>query len=275
VAINRGTYIPSLHGKIYGIVYSRNNGRNFARQHIKPTRQKFSKTWLAKSYFHEAKVAWLCFSDSERQYWNDLVTTKKRGLGGYQYFISNYIDDRLGGFMQLNADWNSVSGPTEILNKPSIPAAQIQSDWNQTNNSQLDFIKNKPIISSGNILVQTLNLNPSQWIALGVTPSVIVSNANSNKVLIPLILSLYCNKFNYSTNRTLQCGLNIVGGNAILNLSANVVNSSKLTLSSSIGTANVSSCVATDLIIKLNGTITDLGSSTNVFVTLYYYLLSL
>jgi hypothetical protein len=29
---------------------------------------------------------------------------------------------------------------------PTIPAAQIQSDWNQTNNTLLDYIKNKPTI---------------------------------------------------------------------------------------------------------------------------------
>lgn len=50
---------------------------------------------------------------------------------------------------QVNADWNATSGVAEILNKPSIPAAQIQSDWNQTSTSALDYIKNKPTISSG------------------------------------------------------------------------------------------------------------------------------
>lgn len=106
---------------------------------------------------------------------------------------------------QVNADWNSVSGTNQILNKPSlstvatsgsytdlsnkptiptntnqltngagfvtavqaassapvqsvngqvgnvtltIPAAQIQSDWNQSNTSALDYIKNKPTIPS-------------------------------------------------------------------------------------------------------------------------------
>lgn len=47
---------------------------------------------------------------------------------------------------QVNADWNATSGVAEILNKPSIPAAQIQSDWNQSNNAALDFIKNKPTV---------------------------------------------------------------------------------------------------------------------------------
>ena len=36
----------------------------------------------------------------------------------------------------------------DLDNLPSIPAAQIQSDWNQSNNTALDFIKNKPTIPS-------------------------------------------------------------------------------------------------------------------------------
>jgi hypothetical protein len=46
---------------------------------------------------------------------------------------------------QVQSDW-SQSDNTEvdfIKNKPTIPAAQIQSDWNQSNNAALDFIKNK------------------------------------------------------------------------------------------------------------------------------------
>ena len=69
---------------------------------------------------------------------------------------------------QVNSDWNSTGGITQILNKPTlatvattgsytdlinkptIPAAQLQSDWNQLNATQLDYIKNKPTIFSGN-----------------------------------------------------------------------------------------------------------------------------
>jgi hypothetical protein len=36
----------------------------------------------------------------------------------------------------------------DLTNKPTIPAAQIQSDWNQSNNAALDYIKNKPTIPS-------------------------------------------------------------------------------------------------------------------------------
>lgn len=34
----------------------------------------------------------------------------------------------------------------DLTNKPTIPAAQVQSDWNQSNSSAVDYIKNKPSI---------------------------------------------------------------------------------------------------------------------------------
>lgn len=67
---------------------------------------------------------------------------------------------------QVNSDWNSSSGLSQILNKPSlstvatsglysdlsgkpsIPASQIQSDWNEATTGSLDFIKNKPSLST-------------------------------------------------------------------------------------------------------------------------------
>ena len=45
---------------------------------------------------------------------------------------------------QVNSDWNAISGLAEILNKPSIPAAQVNSDWNAI--SGLAEILNKPTI---------------------------------------------------------------------------------------------------------------------------------
>lgn len=47
---------------------------------------------------------------------------------------------------QVNADWNAASGVAAILNKPTIPAAQVQSDWNEADNTDPSFIKNKPAI---------------------------------------------------------------------------------------------------------------------------------
>ncbi len=36
-----------------------------------------------------------------------------------------------------------------MTNKPTIPDAQIQSDWNQTTTTAKDYIKNKPTLFSG------------------------------------------------------------------------------------------------------------------------------
>lgn len=47
---------------------------------------------------------------------------------------------------QIQVDWNQTDNTAldYIKNKPSIPESQIQSDWNQADNTQVDFIKNKP-----------------------------------------------------------------------------------------------------------------------------------
>lgn len=45
---------------------------------------------------------------------------------------------------QVNADWAAASGVSQILNKPTIPSAQVNSDWNAT--SGVAVILNKPSI---------------------------------------------------------------------------------------------------------------------------------
>jgi len=47
---------------------------------------------------------------------------------------------------QVNSDWNAVSGVAEILNKPTIPAAQVNSDWNAV--SGVAEILNKPTLAA-------------------------------------------------------------------------------------------------------------------------------
>ena len=55
-----------------------------------------------------------------------------------------------GGGSSVQSDWNQTDDTADdyIKNKPTIPDAQIQSDWNQSNTSAKDFIKNKPTIPS-------------------------------------------------------------------------------------------------------------------------------
>jgi len=67
---------------------------------------------------------------------NDYTTTEKNKLAGIA----------VGAEVNVNADWNATSGDSQILNKPTIPNAQIQSDWSQIDALAFDFIKNKPTI---------------------------------------------------------------------------------------------------------------------------------
>ena len=51
---------------------------------------------------------------------------------------------------QVQADWDqsNPSAVDYIKNKPTIPAAQVQSDWSQSNSQAVDFIKNKPNLAT-------------------------------------------------------------------------------------------------------------------------------
>ncbi|NBW11191.1 MAG: hypothetical protein EBR82_24485 [Caulobacteraceae bacterium] len=67
--------------------------------------------------------------------------------------------------LDLKADISSLalvafSGDyNDLSNLPTIPAAQIQSDWNQANNTALDFIKNKPSLNSGTVTSVGLSIS--------------------------------------------------------------------------------------------------------------------
>lgn len=54
---------------------------------------------------------------------------------------------------QAQSDWDQSDSTAAdyIKNKPTIPDAQIQSDWNQTNTQAKDYIKNKPNIPAAQV----------------------------------------------------------------------------------------------------------------------------
>ena len=74
------------------------------------------------------------------------VITEHQSLSGYA--TETWVGQQGYLTTQAQADWNESdsSAPDFIKNKPTIPAAQIQSDWNQSSNASADFIKNKPFI---------------------------------------------------------------------------------------------------------------------------------
>ena len=84
---------------------------------------------------------------------NITVPTDTSDLTNNAGFITN---SALSGYVQ-STDLATVatSGSyNDLSNKPTIPNAQIQSDWNQTDNNAVDFIKNKPTIPSGVVVDQ-------------------------------------------------------------------------------------------------------------------------
>lgn len=78
-----------------------------------------------------------------------------RGTDGIVKFVPR--SQFIGGSSQVKADWNSTSGPSEILNKPIIPTVvpQVNADWNSL--SGVSKIINKPIFKTinGNSIVGT------------------------------------------------------------------------------------------------------------------------
>lgn len=71
---------------------------------------------------------------------------------------------------QIQSDWNQTDTAAKdfIKNKPSIPAAQIQSDWNQSDNNAVDFIKNKPSIPAGSFETWTFTLSDQSTVTKSV-----------------------------------------------------------------------------------------------------------
>ena len=71
---------------------------------------------------------------------NDYTTAEKDKLSG----IAS------GAEVNVQSDWNQTDTTADdyIKNKPDIPAMQLQSDWNQTDTTAKDYIKNKPTLGT-------------------------------------------------------------------------------------------------------------------------------
>lgn len=99
-------------------------------------------------------------------------------IGSTSMDLSNYVtttqlNQTLQSYLQTESDpvftaspahgitsnditnWNNKSdfsgSYNDLTDKPTIPAAQIQSDWNQSDNTAKDYIKNKPSIPAAQV----------------------------------------------------------------------------------------------------------------------------
>ena len=73
-------------------------------------------------------------------------------VSNYYTKSETYNQTEVNNLLSTKADTSSLSAVAtsgsynDLLNKPTIPAAQVQSDWLQSDNTKVDYIKNKPTI---------------------------------------------------------------------------------------------------------------------------------
>lgn len=89
---------------------------------------------------------------------NITVPTKVSELNNDSGFISSVAWGDVTGKPSFATVATSGSY-SDLTNKPTIPAAQIQSDWTQSDNTKKDFIKNKPTIPTVNDSTITVTNN--------------------------------------------------------------------------------------------------------------------
>ena len=70
----------------------------------------------------------------------------------------------------------------DLINTPTIPAAQIQSDWTQADNTQVDFIKNKPTLPAtvGDMLKSVYDTDDDGTVDAAETVQIIVRNSTGS-----------------------------------------------------------------------------------------------
>ena len=101
----------------------------------------------------------------------ELIGSTSMDLSGY--VTTTQLNNTLASYLQSETDpvfnaspaknitsqditnWNNKStfsgSYNDLTDKPTIPAAQIQSDWNQSDNTAKDYIKNKPTIPDAQV----------------------------------------------------------------------------------------------------------------------------
>lgn len=102
---------------------------------------------------------------------------------------------------QVNADWDAISGVAMILNKPTIPDAQVQSDWAQSDNTKVDYIKNKPTIPT----IETATI---QNVAIATFP-----DGADNVPVKSLKVDIEPNLSGVSSVNVYRMGKNLIGKN--------------------------------------------------------------
>lgn len=151
-----------------------------------------------------------------------------------------------GAEVNVQSDWNQSDNTADdyIKNKPTIPAAQIQSDWNQGDNTALDYIKNKPAVHS-----IPAGGNAGQVLKKTSATDYDVNWANASETLP----SAYCTTSGSTAAKKANCSLYVTQANQYLQVLIGSANTYQGAL-----TLNINSAGAKP--IYINGTV---SSSSN------------
>lgn len=105
-----------------------------------------------------------------------------------------------GGGSAVQSDWNQSDSTADdyIKNKPTIPAAQVQSNWNESDTSSKAYIQNKPTIPAAQVnadwnassgVAQILNKPTIPTIPATATQSEVdAGNSTSQRTFTPQLL---------------------------------------------------------------------------------------
>jgi hypothetical protein len=105
------------------------------------TTQKFQFSTLSGGGAVQVQSDWTQTDNTELSF----IKNKPSLFSGDYNDLDNLPTLFSGSYNDLSDKPTLFSGSyNDLTDKPTIPAAQIQSDWNQTNNTALDYIKNKP-----------------------------------------------------------------------------------------------------------------------------------
>lgn len=147
----------------------------------------------------------------------DYTTAEKTKLSGIE----------AGAEVNVNADWNATSGDAQILNKPTIPDAQIQADWNQATDTAKDYIKNKPTIPTNSDFTLA-GLSEKSYASLTDKPTIPAAQVQSdwnaasgmgqilNKPTIPSKTSDLTNDSDFTTSSAVSSGYVAKDGSKVL-----------------------------------------------------------
>ena len=114
--------------------------------------QVYTKTETNGFLAQKANTSSLAMVATSGSY-NDLLNKPTiPDVSNYYTKSETYNQTEVNNLLSTKADTSSLSAVAtsgdydDLINKPTIPAAQVQSDWSQSDNTKVDYIKNKPTI---------------------------------------------------------------------------------------------------------------------------------